>query len=367
MYELQQNQFKQTEALFASLNHHLAIDSILTGITPGRVFVDDPKKPRTAVAWFKRRVFLAGNRSDPEINEALNDLFSHAYYPEMKTSSLGQSAFTLVYTPGWERVMDSVLAGKDPMRGQRLYYRLDPSKQKWQVRIPKEYALRWVDAALLADDSLSNLDYVTNEMISERPSIDDFLEKSFGVCVIHGHEIVAWCMTEYNIGGRCELGVDTARDHQRLGLAMATASATMREAARRDYTEIGWVCDADNKPSMALARELGFSLQCADDTYFAFFDPQLNLGLNGNIQLRQQNYQEAAMWYEQALLHPNPPIWLLWNTAIVWANLGNQANTFTYLNKMIDAGFTDKPFLTTSEHFRIYHRSAEWAALLARL
>jgi RimJ/RimL family protein N-acetyltransferase len=366
MYELQQSQFEETRPLFTPLTHHLAVESILAGSTPGRIFVDDLKKPRTAVAWFKRRVFLAGNRTNDAVNVALNHLLTNVYYPEMIAAGLGQRAFNLVYTPGWERAMDMVLAGKDPMKGQRLCYRLDPSKTDWKVRIPKEYKLRWVDAALLADTSLTNLDYITNEMVSERPSIEDFLTKSFGTCVIENDEIIGWCMSEYNTGMRCELGIETAEHAQRQGLATTTASATMREAARRGYTEIGWICDADNKPSHALARKLGFSLFRADDTYYAFFDPMLNQGVNGNVQMRLQNYQEAVMWYEQAQVHGDPPIWLLWNAAIAWANLGNKAKTFSNLNRLADAGFDDLAFLQTSEHFRIYHRTSEWVALLAR-
>jgi hypothetical protein len=369
MYELQQSQFAETRSLFTPLSHHLAIESILAGLTPGRIFVDDVERPRTAVAWFKRRVFLAGNRTDDSVNIALNRLFADVYYPEMKAAGFTQSAFTLVYTPGWERAMDVVLAGKDPMRGQRFYYRIDPTKTKWKVRVPREFKLRWVNAALLEDASLTNPEYVTKEMVSERPSVEDFLEKSFGTCVVQENEIVGWCMSEYNVGKRCELGIETAEQVQQRGLAIATASATIREAARRGYTEIGWLCEFENKPSQALARKLGFSLFRADDTFFAFFDPMLNQGVNGNAQMREQNFQEAAMWYEQALVHGNgdPPVWLLWNAAIAWANLGNQAKTFTYLNQLVDIGFDDIPFLQSSEHFRIYHRTSDWTSLIARL
>lgn len=367
MHELHQAQFEITRNLFSPLTHHLAIESILAGKTPGRIFVDDMEKPRTAVAWFKRRVFLAGNRTNDVVNVALNRLFTTVYYPEMIAAGLDEAAFTLVYTPGWDRVMDMVLAGKNPMRGQRLCFRLDPTKFKWKVQVSREFKLRWVDAALLADTSLTNLDYITKEMMSERPSVADFLEKSFGTCVIHDNEIVGWCMSEYNVGKRCELGIEIAEPMQRQGLATTLASTTMKEAARRGHTEIGWICDADNKPSVALAQKLGFSLQRADDTYFAFFDPGLNQGVNGNLQLRQQNYQEAVIWYERAAAYENPPIWLLWNTAVAWANLGNQAKTFAYLNQLIDVGFDNRSFLETSEHFRNYRRTSDWAALLKRL
>ncbi len=85
MYELQQAQFQVTQSLFTPLSHHLAIESILAGHTPGRIFVDDVEKPRTAVAWFKRRVFLAGNRTNDVVNVSLNRLFTDVFYPEMKS------------------------------------------------------------------------------------------------------------------------------------------------------------------------------------------------------------------------------------------------------------------------------------------
>lgn len=367
MEELQQTQFKLTRPLFMPLTHHLALEAILAGTAPGRIFVDDVRKPRTAVAWFQHRVFLAGNRSDVVINQALNQLFTDTYYPEMHVLGLAQSAFTLVYTPGWERVMTEVLAGKYPMRGRRLYYRLDPTRHNRQPRLPKGLQLRAVDAALLADTRLVNPDYVTDEMVSERPSVTDFLEKSFGFCLVQGAEIVGWCMSEYNTATACELGIEIAEPWRRRGLAAAVASATICEAVSRGYTEIGWICEADNHASMSLAQKLGFALVHADDTYFAFIDPVLNLGINGNIQLQHQNYQEAVGWYQKAIAQGEAPIWLWWNQAAAWANLGNQSRTFYCLNHLLDAGFDDRAQLENSEHFRPYRRTKEWSVLLARL
>ncbi|MFO7681970.1 MAG: GNAT family N-acetyltransferase [Chloroflexota bacterium] len=366
MYELTQTQFERTRSLFAPLLHHLAAESILSGLTPGRLFVDDSNKPRTAVAWFQHRVYLAGNRSDDNVNQALHRLFSDVFYPEMCAAGLAQSAYTLCYTPGWERVIDVILTGKYPMTGQRYYYRLDPTRRSWQPKLPKEFKLRAVDAELLADTRLINLDYVTDEMVSERPSVADFLDKSFGACIVQQDRIVGWCMSEYNLNGRCELGIATDPAYQRQGLAQAAASAVIGEAVHRGYTEIGWVCDADNTPSMALAQKLGFALVHADDTYFAFFDPILNLGINGNIHLRHQNYQEAVVWYQKAINQGDAPVWLWWNCAAAWANLGSQAQTFSCLNHLLDAGFDDRAQLENSDHFRPYRRTKEWSGLLAR-
>lgn len=367
LIELEQVDFEHVRPLFAPLTHHLVIDSILTGLTPGRLFVDDRSKPKTAVAWFKRRLFLTGDRSRETINRALAQLLNESYYPHMIAANLGGGAFTLIYTPGWERVMDVVLAGKDPFVGQRLTFRLDPTRHPWKPVLPDGFSLRRVDAALLADPHIENLAYVTEEMVSERPSVEDFLANSFGTAVLQGTRIVGWCMSEYNTGTRCELGIETAEGYQRRGLARATASATIREAAARGYTEIGWICDADNKPSVAAAQNLGFQLRHEDPTYYAFFDPVINYGAHGNGRFRQGQYREAIAWYEKALSHGDGPIWLFWNAACAYAHVGNRAKVFTNLNRAIDAGFTDRLALEQSEHFQALHASAPWSALLARL
>ena len=147
--------------------------------------------------------------------------------------------------------------------------------------------------------------------------------------------------------------------------ARAAASATIREAAARGYTEIGWICDADNKPSVAVAQNLGFQLRHEDPTYYAFFDPVINCGAHGNGRFRQGQYREAIGWYEKALSRGDGPIWLFWNAACAYAHVGNRAKVFTNLNRAIDAGFTDRLALEQAEHFQALHASAPWLALLA--
>ena len=61
--------------------------------------------------------------------------------------------------------------------------------------------------------------------MSERPSVADFLARSFGYCLVHENQIIGWCMSEYNNGNRCELGIETAAPFRRRGLAAESATA----------------------------------------------------------------------------------------------------------------------------------------------
>jgi RimJ/RimL family protein N-acetyltransferase len=97
-------------------------------------------------------------------------------------------------------------------------------------------------------------------MVSERPSVDDFLQRSFGVCLVHDEAVVGFCLSEYNTDGRCEVGVWTAEAQRQRGLGKLMTLALVEQALQRGYTEVGWHCWADNLPSAALARSAGFVL-----------------------------------------------------------------------------------------------------------
>jgi RimJ/RimL family protein N-acetyltransferase len=97
-------------------------------------------------------------------------------------------------------------------------------------------------------------------MCSERASVEDFLVRSFGLCPVHANEVAGWCMSEYNVGDRCEIGIATAEKHQRKGIATLTTWYFLAEAHRRGYARVGWDCWERNVPSIATARKAGFTL-----------------------------------------------------------------------------------------------------------
>jgi GNAT superfamily N-acetyltransferase len=265
--ELDQVDFERAWPLFEAMDHHLAIRSILAGATPAPVYVDDPVEPKAAITWAQHRVFLAGDATHAAFNGALSRLLTEHYVPQAVAA--GRRGLVLFCSPdGWERQIDLIFKGRSPVRGQRLYYALKTPTQDWRALIQEGFVLRQVDEALLAETHLKNLDALTTEMCSERPSVKDFLDRSFGVCLLHDKEIVGWCLSEYNLAQRCEIGIATVRAYQRQGVATITASALIAHALTDGITHIGWHCWADNVGSMAVAEKVGFERVM---TYPAFY------------------------------------------------------------------------------------------------
>jgi RimJ/RimL family protein N-acetyltransferase len=139
----------------------------------------------------------------------------------------------------------------------RNYYELDARTRERGEAPLDGFRLEVIDRQFL-NDSYMNLDQVTEEMSSERSSVDDFLEKSVGVCGVIGDEIVSWCMSEYNHGNRYEIGIATVEKHRRKGLATATADALMRRCMEHGFSQVGWHCWQRNEPSNRTAMKLGF-------------------------------------------------------------------------------------------------------------
>lgn len=245
--------------LFRGLDQHLAVRAMLAGETPAEIFADDPRDPQAALLlpWHRRRIYLAGDAGNQRFNQALAGLLARQLRPQ--DAAPAPVDLIVYYAPAaWEQTVAAIMPGATTIKALRHCYRLRELQVDWRRLIPAELTMRRVDWALLADRRLQNLDQLIAEIHSESHSIDDFLDNKLGFCVQQGHALIGWCLSEYNYGARCELGVETPAGERRRGIATLAAAATIEQAHALNITDIGWHCWADNLASIALARKLGF-------------------------------------------------------------------------------------------------------------
>jgi RimJ/RimL family protein N-acetyltransferase len=270
MHEIGAAAYGQVAGVFRPLAHHLAITGILAGTTPGRVFVDDVAMPGLALAWTRHRLYLAA-RDDavdgaPRIDD-LRGLFVETIYPQAHAA--GQEVFILTYAPaGWSAALESVLVGPQVFANRRQYYVCRTLSQDWRRLLPAGFQLVPVDRALLANERLRNRERLAEEMCSERPTVNDFLARSFGVAALCQDEIAGWCLSEYNTATRCEVGIETGEAYRRRGLGTAMALALVEMALGRGIVAVGWDCWARNVPSSATAIRAGFTMLAEEPVFF---------------------------------------------------------------------------------------------------
>jgi GNAT superfamily N-acetyltransferase len=246
-------------SLFRELERsHALVSALFEGCATARLFVDDVTAPKSGVIVCNSRVLCAGDASRSEFVQEMETCFADELIPAHKR--LGNDAY-LVYSSGntWEPKLQALFGDHQIYHGTRQYYEMTDFAPGPAPELPPGFSLQLITPEFLASDVVG-LEAVRQEMCSERASVEDFLRRSFGLCPLYGNEVAGWCMSEYNVGDRCEIGIATAEKHQRKGIATLVTWSFLAEAYRRGYTRVGWDCWARNVASAAAARKAGFTL-----------------------------------------------------------------------------------------------------------
>ncbi len=265
MYPLSASQYASILPLFHPLDYHLTVRATLCGAFPAPVYADDPAQARLAAIWAGKRLYIAGEGPDPVTTGALGRLILERIYPE----ALARKYEVLIFqypTEKWAAALTEILAGKRVVQAAREQYTFRSLPPAWQKQVPAGLGLQAVDADLIGRRDLKHMDGLIAEIENEGQPVEHFLHNRFGVCAIFGDEIAGWCLSEYNLGERCEIGIETLEAYQRRGLGLAMTCALVEMALQRGVTQIGWDCYRNNLPSSATARKAGFDPAVAYET-----------------------------------------------------------------------------------------------------
>jgi GNAT superfamily N-acetyltransferase len=246
--------------LFADLDLHLAVPAVLASAAAGRVYASPETTPRSALLLAGHRAYLTGDPSDAGFLAALPPVLETRLVPEGHASG----DFVLYYDrPEWAAAVEAALAPRFAVYQERrrccFAWNAGPDTDPAPATpLPAGFRLADVDRTLLDDPTLAGRDELVAEICSERASVDDFLESSFGMVLLHEGAVAGWCLSEYNLGRRCEVGIAVDAPFRRRGLATKLGGAFAGRALAAGITEIGWHSWADNAASCATARALGF-------------------------------------------------------------------------------------------------------------
>jgi RimJ/RimL family protein N-acetyltransferase len=358
---LNPNQYPNVRTLFRYLDHHLAITSLLNGDSDGLIHVDNAEAPRAALCQVGGRFYLAGEPDIEPFNDGVRAHFEEVIYPHAL-----DTAFQLYYDEGagWGDVVETVLDDHYPMQRQHRYYVLRSGLRPWSL--PDGVTLRAIDAALVADESLGSRDDLLEELQSERASVEDFLQRSFGFCALHDDAIVSLCTSEYNTGDRTELGINTMPEYRRLGIARGLVTHFVEHAFANGYTEIGWHCWADNLPSTRTAESLGFTRVRDYPALLAYFNPMTNFAANAEMRFWRGDYNGAVDWYERAFAL-GEPLWAYFTAAQAYAAIGQDTRAFDTLERLIDEGGVQPGSIETLPHFTHLHHTPRWQHLIRKI
>jgi GNAT superfamily N-acetyltransferase len=237
--------------LFKRHEHNLAVLSILKNQVDTKIYLDS-FDPSWAVTRTNKRIFLSGNYTDPCAFDAVEKVIQNGVEE-------GKPGFVIYYPQGAEVLIGENIKGIRPYPNPRNYYELE-LKSSISMDIPLGYRVTSITPELIKR-GYNNSELVENEMQSERPNLYDFFEKSFAFCTIKDDTITSWCMSEYKVEGRFEIGIETHPEYRKKGLAVQTAKACINHGLEKGYKRVGWHCWKDNLASNKTAMRLGFKFK----------------------------------------------------------------------------------------------------------
>ena len=242
----------QAQELYQPLEHHLLIRALFEGNLMAEIFTDDEPQPKAGLITYNSRFIFGGDPNNESFNKDIAAYFRETVLP----SRNGEGFLVLFTSDAWISTLNTLFAGNEIILAPRLYFEITPD-QNLEVNLPEGFSVQPVTPELMKSN-MGGLETLREEMCSERASVEDFLEKSFGICPVFENQIAGWCLSEYNTGDRCEIGIATLEPHQRKGIATAITKAFLIEAAKRGYRRVGWDCWERNQASVATARKAGF-------------------------------------------------------------------------------------------------------------
>ena len=255
--ELREGEYKRARALFKQPHARLVVDAVIAGNRFGRIWADDPERPTTAFMWGgSHRHYLSG-RGDGCFGRELEQFIVESLVPEEKRE--GIVAFQLSVSPDIPEGMVDAMRKRWSLRKipRVLYAAARCRSNVGEASIPPGFCISPIDRSLLNRIDLANLDSVVDEIEGEWKSIDNFLKKAGGFCVLKGEKVVCWCTIEYLSAAKCGFGIETVEEYQRHGLATCAAAACLEYALGRRLMPY-WDSWEDNLGSIGVARRLGF-------------------------------------------------------------------------------------------------------------
>jgi len=353
MIELHNDQFEIVRPLFRDLEFNLSIFAVIEGAVQGKIWVDNPSHPKTAFAVTPEAQYIAGDPHNPDFNRGLKAWYARRPHVE------------LIYdSPDWEAQFDSLLAGKFARKFPCLYYSLKtPKIPHWKELIPAGFAMLQVDREFLNRTHLKNFAEVSDRM-EDWGSVDNFLEKGFGFCLLHGDAIVSRCIADNASRAACEVGIGTHDGYRRQGFAALTLAATVEYCLSNGLTRIGWHCLENNVGSWKTAEKAGFELTRRYPHYHNGFPAENRGDLSPAEWLAHAEFYSHG--FEQTRRRSGQ---LCFIAAVCWALGGEEEKAIDYLRALSKIWWEDKEgnlpgWVLEDWAFNNLHQRDDWQAFL---
>ena len=245
IYELPPERFALAAPLFAPIWFDEAqITAALTGRQPGRLFADDPERPRAALLCRTYGFYPAGHPESTALRAFIADAPAEA--------DVFDTLYGYMVDDAWRAALLADHGDDLTVIGREAFHFPDDVPVP-VIEPPADVRLVPLDASLAkrVDDELGQL------IGAFWGGYDAFSAGGFGSCALIDGAVASVAYAIAVSDRTANIDIETAAPFRRRGIATLTGTAFIAACRARGLTPT-WGCDTANTASAALARKIGF-------------------------------------------------------------------------------------------------------------
>ena len=236
--------------------------AVLEGIYPGRVYVDNPAQPRSALlttyiesAARGMWCFLAGEPINDAFNRSLNAAILSGQIVAKNTPIL----FFTCDPDDWGDQMDAVMTPRRPIWIPRYHFVSQRVGFDWRAALPTGFTVEPINEELSQLPGMQMPDDIA-ATLSKWKAVTDARFMDFGFVVLDRTRpqltIASWATVDFVAAGAGDLGFFTQPAYRRSRLGTIAASAALEHGFAIGLQRVNWTCDANNPGSVRTAEKL---------------------------------------------------------------------------------------------------------------
>lgn len=282
MYKLLKKDYLKIKPFIQSSNE-LSVFSVIDGVIPGDIFVNNPNEPSAALIKTSECNLVAGEIDEEFISAASSEL-----------------DFWDHITPDSDEWFEKI-----PVLHKNKYIR--PFKRRQYLLSPNHFTER---SSSLTDGFVMekvNLDVLRTSSYKNAGKVLDwaqnwgsdaaFYEKGVGNYIRNSEAIVSWSLSDCSYGQQIAIGVNTDDRFRKQGFGIKVVSKTVKDCFKKNYDTIHWLCVDTNRGSISIAEKLGFIYSNAY-YFFCSYLPTENLP-----DISEKEWAAWGEYLEEASIH----------------------------------------------------------------
>ena len=259
--ELDKTEFHKCRKLLNEQGQLEAI-AVVENINPGRIFVDDINNPTSGLIWLGNNdgFIFFGSEQNESFNDELNQFINNVIIPEAKKVQLKWFE-GLGNHEKWNNIIERVFEHRKLKSWNQKVYILhkDDYKGNYEPVIEQGYKVIKICHTLFdsKSNSISNIGFLKSKIVEFWSSLESFFNNGMGYCIVYKNEIVSVCFSGFVVGNVHCIDIETLESHQGKKLAQRVAHSFVEECLENNMVPY-WDCMETNKPSVAVAENIGF-------------------------------------------------------------------------------------------------------------